>query len=170
MLLTITKIQDEATNFRKLIENCDKKNTSLILDCFPIMSCKLSSMLLSYHFLNLWPELLIKGVSAATGKDDHISHFWLEKDDIVIDITGDQYNIINDKELNNKIVNSRPFPAVHVACKKESYLYKIFKNREEEYLVSGFPTIKESFIEKMRRGYNQLLNNENIENNSHQIK
>lgn len=108
-MLTITKIQDEATNFRKLIENCDKKNTSLILDCFPIMSCKLSSMLLSYHFLNLWPELLIKGVSAATGKDDHISHFWLEKDDIVIDITGDQYNIINDKELNNKIVNSRPF-------------------------------------------------------------
>ncbi|AYL78388.1 hypothetical protein U3B84_004390 [Citrobacter freundii] len=157
-MLTITEIQDEAVKFRKLIETCDKKNTSLVIDCFPVMSCKLSSMLLSYHFLNLWPDLVIKGVSAATGKHDHITHYWLEIDDIVIDITGDQYNIIDDKELNNKIINSRPFSAVHVAHKKESYLHKIFKIKEEEYLVSGFPTIKESFIEKMEHGYNQLLN------------
>lgn len=162
-MLTIAEIQDEATKLRKLIETCDKKNTSLVIDCFPVMSCKLSSMLLSYHFLQLWPELVIKGVSAATGKDDHISHFWLEIDDIVIDITGDQYNVIADKELNKKIINSRPFPSVHIAHKKDSYLYKIFKNREEEYLVSGFPTIRESFIEKMKRGYSQLLNNGNIE-------
>ncbi|EQA0898453.1 hypothetical protein A6C84_004101 [Escherichia coli] len=162
-MLTIAEIQYEATKLRKLIETCDKKNTSLVIDCFPVMSCKLSSMLLSYHFLQLWPELVIKGVSAATGKDDHISHFWLEIDDIVIDITGDQYNIIADKELDKKIINSRPFPSVHVAHKKDSYLYKIFKNREEEYLVSGFPTIRESFIEKMKRGYSQLLNNGNIE-------
>jgi hypothetical protein len=120
-------------------------------------------MLLSYHFLQLCPELVIKGISAATGKDDHISHYWLEIDEIVIDITGDQYNIIDDKELNKKIINSRPFPAVHVAHKKDSYLHKIFKNREEEYLVSGFPTIKENFIEKMKRGYNQILNNKHIE-------
>lgn len=162
-MLTIAEIQDEATKLRKLIETCDKKNTSLVIDCFPVISCKLSSMLLSYHFLQLWPELVIKGVSAATGKDDHISHFWLEIDDIVIDITGDQYNIIADKELNKKIIHSRPFPSVHIAHKKDSYLYKIFKNREEEYLVSGFPTIRESFIEKMKRGYSQLLNNGNIE-------
>ncbi|WP_156294447.1 hypothetical protein [Serratia oryzae] len=162
-MLTIAEIQKEATEFRKLIEICDKKNTSLVIDCFPVMSCKLSSMLLSYHLLKLCPELVIIGVSAATGKDDHITHYWLEINDIVIDITGDQYNIIDDKELNKKIINSRPFPAVHVAYKKDSYLCKIFKNREEEYLVSGFPTIKESFIEKMRRGYSQLLNNGNIE-------
>ncbi|MEX2979331.1 hypothetical protein AB4J97_20705 [Serratia fonticola] len=162
-MLTISEIQKEATEFRKLIEICDKKNTSLVIDCFPVMSCKLSSMLLSYHLLKLCPELVIIGVNAATGKDDHITHYWLEINDIVIDITGDQYNIIDDKELNKKIINSRPFPAVHVANKKDSYLCKIFKNREEEYLVSGFPTIKESFIEKMRRGYSQLLNNGNIE-------
>lgn len=162
-MLTIAEIQDEATKLRKLIETCDKKNTSLVIDCFPVMSCKLSSMLLSYHFLQLWPELVIKGVSAATGKDDHISHFWLEIDDIVIDITGDQYNIITDKDLNKKIISRRPFPSVHIAHKKDSYLYKIFKNREEEYMVSGFPTIRESFIEKMKRGYSQLLNNGNIE-------
>ncbi|EOV0288655.1 hypothetical protein ACOIPX_002060 [Salmonella enterica] len=163
MLLTITEIQDEAVKFRKLIETCDKEKTSLVISDFPVMSCKLTSMLLSFHFLQLCPELVIKGISAETGKDDHITHYWLEINDIVIDITGDQYNIIDDKELNNKIINSRPFPAVHVAHKKDSYLYKIFKNREEEYLISGFPTIKESFIEKMKRGYSQLLNNKHIE-------
>lgn len=158
MLLTISEIQYEAAKFRKLIETCDKEKTSLVISDFPVMSCKLSSMLLSYHFLKLWPDLVIKGVNAATGKHDHITHYWLEIDDIVIDITGDQYNIIDDKELNNKIISSRPFPAVHVAHKKESYLHKIFKIKEEEYLVSGFPTIKGSFIEKMELGYNQLLN------------
>ncbi|MDM7272776.1 hypothetical protein QUH42_26215 [Klebsiella grimontii] len=162
MLLTITEIQDEAVKFRKLIEACDKEKTSLVISDFPVMSCKLTSMLLSYHFLTLWPELELKGVSAATGKNGQVTHYWLEIDDIVIDITGDQYNIIDDKELNKKILNSRLFPAVHVAYKKYSYLYKIFKNREEEYLVSGFPMIKESFIENMRHGYSQLLNNENI--------
>ncbi|HAU3222501.1 TPA: hypothetical protein JDH29_001835 [Salmonella enterica subsp. houtenae] len=162
-MLTITEIQDEAVKFRKLIETCDKEKTSLVISDFPVMSCKLTSMLLSFHFLQLCPELVIKGISAETGKDDHITHYWLEINDIVIDITGDQYNIIDDKELNNKIINSRPFPAVHVAHKKDSYLHKIFKSREEEYLISGFPTIKESFIEKMKRGYSQLLNNKHIE-------
>ncbi len=162
-MLTITEIQDEATKFRKLIEFCDKKNTSLVIDCFPVMSCKLSSMLLSYHYLTLWPELSIKGVSAATGKNGQITHYWLEIDDIVIDITGDQYNIINDKEINKKIINNRPFPAIHVVHKKDSYLYEIFKIKEEENLTSGFPTIGEDFIEEMEQGYAQLMNYKNIE-------
>lgn len=161
-MLTITEIQDEAVKFRKLIEICDKKNTSLVIDCFPVMSCKLSSMLLSYHLLKLWPELVITGVSAATGKEDHITHYWLEINDIVIDITGDQYNIIDDKELNKKIINSRPFPAVHVSHKKVSHLYKIFRIKGEENLTSGFPTIGEDFIEEMEQGHAQLINNKII--------
>lgn len=104
MLLTISEIKKEAVKIRELIENCDKENTSLVIDCFPIMSCKISSMLLSYHFLKLWPELVITGVSAATGKDDHITHYWIEIDDIVIDITCDQYNITDDKVLNKEII------------------------------------------------------------------
>ncbi len=157
-MLTITEIKDEATMFRKLIENCDKKNTSLVIDCFPVMSCKLSSMLLSYHFLMLWPELEIKGVSAATGKHDRITHYWLEINDIVVDITGDQYNIINDRELNTEIINSRPFPPIHVLHKDESYLNKIFKTKEIHTFVHGFPDIADDFIDEMICGYSQLLN------------
>lgn len=157
-MLTIAKIQDEATMFRKLIEICDKKNTSLIVDSFPIMSCKLSSMLLSYHFLMLWPDLEIKGVSAATGKNDQITHYWLEINDIVIDITGDQYNLINDCELTNKIIKSRPFPSIHVSHNNESYLYNIFKIKETYLFVHGFPEIADDFIDEMAHGYSQLLN------------
>ncbi|BFI58961.1 hypothetical protein KD4_29060 [Yersinia pseudotuberculosis] len=161
-MLTIKEIEKEAIKFRKLIEQCDKNNTSLVIDCFPVMSCKLSSMLLSYHFLKLWPDLSIKGVSAATGKNGQITHYWLEIDDIVIDITGDQYNIIADKELNKKIINSRPFPAIHVSHKNESYLHKIFKIKEEEHLVSGFPTIGKDFIEEMEYGHTQLMSYKSI--------
>jgi hypothetical protein len=157
-LLTITEIRDEAIEFRKLIEICDKTNTSLVMDCFPVMSCKLSSMLLSYHFLKLWSDLSIKGLSAATGKNGQITHYWLEINDIAIDITGDQYNLIGDKELNKKIIQRRPFPAVHVSLKEDSYLYKLFKIKDEDLFVHGFPSIGEDYIEEMKLSYKLLLN------------
>lgn len=157
-MLTITEIQDEAVKFRKLIEICDKSNTSLVMDCFPVMSCKLSSMLLSYHFLKLWPYLSIKGISAATGKNGQITHYWLEINDIAIDITGDQYNLIGDNELNKKIIQRRPFPAVHVSHKEDSYLYKLFKIKDEDLFVHGFPSIGEDYIEEMKLSYKLLLN------------
>ncbi|ECW8961967.1 hypothetical protein F4715_01400 [Salmonella enterica] len=161
---TINEIKEEAVKFRRLIESCDKKNASLVIDCFPVMSCKLTSMLLSYHFLTLWPELELKGVSAATGKNSQITHYWLEIDNIVVDITGDQYNIIDDKELNNKIIKNRPYPSIHVVHTEKSYLYNLFKIREKEPLVCGFPTIGEDFIEKMELGYNQLFNRKECNN------
>ncbi|CAH9064269.1 hypothetical protein PSECIP111854_03407 [Pseudoalteromonas sp. CIP111854] len=151
------KIKEEAIRFRKLLEDCDKENTNLVIDCFPIMSCKLSSLLLSYHFLKLWPALEVKGITAITGENSDITHYWLEVDDIVVDITGDQYNLIDEVELNQAIVKSRPFDAVHVSKKDESYLYSLFGFRETEPLKYGFPTIAEDFIEDMEFAYNQLL-------------
>ncbi|WP_272572341.1 hypothetical protein [Providencia sp. PROV258] len=155
---TINELRKETSKFRELLNNCDKSNTKLVIDCFPIMSCKLSSMLLAYHFLKKWPNLELKGVSAATGKEEEISHYWLEIDDIVIDITGDQYNMIDDYELNKKIIKNRPFPSVHVEHITQSYLYNLFKIKEKVTFTTGFPTVKNSFIERMEIGYNQLLN------------
>ncbi|MFZ5000132.1 hypothetical protein ACOY5P_12225 [Enterobacter asburiae] len=156
-MLTIAEIQDGATKFRKLIETRDKKNTCFVIDRFPIMSCRLSSMLLSYHFLKSCPELVITGVSTATGKHDHITHYWLEINDIIIDLTGNQYNIINDYELNNEIINSRPFPPIHVLHKDESNLNKTFKTKETHIFVHGFPEITDDFIDDDGSWYNQLL-------------
>ncbi|HGH5990700.1 TPA: hypothetical protein ACJI8U_002280 [Morganella morganii] len=158
-MLTLNKIKNEATMFRERIEKCDKNQTPLVIDRFPIMSCKLSSMLLAYHFLTLWPESEITGISAATGRRQQITHYWLEINNIVIDIIGDQYNLIPDNELNKKIIAYRPFPAIHVISSKKSYLYTLFKVQEIEKLTAGFPTIRDSFIEKMKLGYNKLMGN-----------
>lgn len=103
----IKELRKEALKFRELLNNCDKSNTELVIDCFPIMSCKLSSMFLAYYFLKKWPNLELKGVSAATGKHEEITNYWLEIDDIVIDITGHQYNMIDDNELNKKIIKKQ---------------------------------------------------------------
>lgn len=145
--------------FRERIEKCDKNQTPLVIDRFPIMSCKLSSMLLAYHFLTLWPESEITGISAATGRRQQITHYWLEINNIVIDITGDQYNLIPDNELNKKIIAYRPFPAIHVISSKKSYLYTLFKVQETEKFTAGFPTIGEDFIEEMKFSYNKLMGN-----------
>jgi hypothetical protein len=95
ILFTIETAREEANRFRKILETCDPSTTYLVPHGFPVMSCKLCSMLLSFHFLQLWPELELKGVTGVTGKNGAITHFWLEVEDYVIDITGDQYNIIN---------------------------------------------------------------------------
>ncbi|ELM7803992.1 hypothetical protein Q2P12_004959, partial [Escherichia coli] len=131
-MLTVQVIRKEAIRFRELLEKCDPSKTYLVPDRFPVMSCKLCSMLLSFHFLKLWPDLELKGVSGVTGKNDMITHYWLEVGDYVIDITGDQYNIISTSELNEAIVNNRPFVPVHVAHRKDSYLYNLFKIQGRE--------------------------------------
>lgn len=161
---TIIEIKEEAVKLRRLIESCDKKNTSLVIDCFPVMSCKLTSMLLSYHFLTLWPECELKGVSATTGKNSQITHYWLEIDNIVVDITGDQYNIINDKELNNKIIKNRPYPAIHVAYKESSYLYNLFKIRGKNHWRVDFQHLVKILLKIMELGYNQLFNRKECNN------
>lgn len=114
-------------------------------------------MLLSFHFLQLWPELELKGVTGVTGKNAAITHFWLEVEDYVIDITGDQYNIINARKLNENIVRNRPFMPVHVAHRKDSYLYDLFKIQGTELLTYGFPTIGDDFIDEMECDYRQLI-------------
>ncbi len=136
-MFTIQAAREEANRFRELLEKCDPSTTYLIPHGFPVMSCKLCSMLLSFHFLKLWPDLELKGVSGATGKNGAITHYWLEVGDYVIDITGDQYNVISTSKLNEAIVKNRPFLPVHVAHRKDSYLYILFKEGANKQVISS---------------------------------
>ncbi|EJB3974988.1 hypothetical protein MTZ01_004289 [Escherichia coli] len=156
-MFTIEAAREEANRFRELLEKCDPSKTYLVPNSFPVESCRLASMLLSFHFLKLWPALELKGVSGVTGKKDAITHYWLEVGDYVIDITGDQYNVISTSELNEAIVNNRPFVPVHVAHRKDSYLYNLFKIQGRELLTYGFPTIGNDFIDEMECDYRQLV-------------
>lgn len=156
-MLTIQVIRQEAIRFRELLEKCDPSKAYLVPYSFPVESCKLASMLLSFHFLQLWPELELKGVSGVTGKNDAITHYWLEVGDIVVDITGDQYNVIRTSKLNEAIVKNRPFAPVHVDHQRNSYLYNLFRIKVKERLTFGFPTIGDDFIDEMECDYRQLV-------------
>ncbi|WP_370559613.1 hypothetical protein NMD70_08300 [Edwardsiella tarda] len=156
-LLTIQVIRKEACRFRELLEACDSSKTNLVPNDFPVESCKLASMLLAFHFLQLWPELELKGVTGVTGQDDTITHYWLEVSDIAIDITSDQYNIINSSKLSEDIVKNRPFMPVHIDHQRNSYLYHLFKIQGRESLTHGFPTIGDDFIEEMACDYRLLI-------------
>lgn len=153
----INDVRVEVFRFRSLIEGCDKENIELVLECFPIMSCKLSSMLLAYHLLQVWPKIEIRGVGAAAGRNGQITHYWLEVDGLAVDITGDQYNLIDDGLLNHNIIANRPFSDVHVCPKGDSYLYRIFTVKNYEPFTFGFPTIADDFIFDMESSYEKIM-------------
>lgn len=159
---TLLQLKTEAILIRGLIKKCDMENTQLITDDFPVMNCKISSMLLSYHFLTLWPEIQVTGIGGIAKdkvREPTISHYWLEVEEIAIDITGDQYNIISPNELNRSIITRRPFSPVHVEHKETSFLYKLFNHSYRDDYVRGFPSVEEDFLHKMESDYRQLLKN-----------
>ena len=159
---SINEIKKEAEFFRKLIDQCDKENTELVIDCFPIMSCKLTSMLLAYHLFSIYSDIKIIGIGGEAldnNGDETISHYWLEVNEFAVDITGDQYNLINANELNKEIVKNRPFQSVYVADKKDSILYKLFYTTYQDSFDKKFSSVKSSFLWSMQQGHKQLIKN-----------
>lgn len=155
------EIELEASRLRSLLNSCDKTCTELVTSDFPVMNCKLSSMLLAYHFLKLWPKTKITGVGGVCedrSGNESISHYWLEVGQYCVDITSDQYNILSEKELNGDIVQSRPYKPVRVGIKQHDLLYRLFRISYREEHTEGFPLTGEDFIASMDMGYEQLFN------------
>ncbi len=159
----LREIEQEASRLRCFLNSCDKTGTELVTPDFPVMNCKLSSMLLAYHFLKLWPKAKINGVGGVC-KDrlggDSISHYWLEVGQYCVDITLDQYNTLSEKVLNDDIVQNRPYKPVYVGTKKHDLLYDLFKISYREEHKEGFQLIAEDFIESMQLVHEQFFNQE----------
>tara|TARA_B100001250_G_scaffold393615_1_gene396575 strand:- start:1378 stop:1875 length:498 start_codon:yes stop_codon:yes gene_type:complete len=149
-------LEREATKFRTLIELCDKFDTPLVLQEFPVMSCKLTSLLLTYHFLRLWPEIEIFGACGFAKQRRTVSHYWLEVGNIAIDITGDQYNLIPSKELCRSITKNRPFSPIHISPIDSSYLYHLFDVRNRDRYKFGLEEIAEDFKWRMEISYEKI--------------
>lgn len=91
----------EVLKFRRAIENCDKETLPASFKSFPNGSCKDASIILAYY-------LQEKGF----GEFDYISgermgksHGWLRQNEIVIDITADQF--IDNNESVIVTINSK---------------------------------------------------------------
>lgn len=152
-------LEQEAVWVRNRLEQSDKKNIPLITDDFPIMNCKLSSMLMAYHLILKFPNLTIHGVSgrAKNWKGlDEITHYWLEVGKILIDITADQYNKIDIDELNGQFASYIPFKSVYVGSKNRQPQYYLFKERERDVFTNGFPDIGKDLIEELEISYKHL--------------
>jgi hypothetical protein len=93
-----------ASQFRAAIERCDRKRLTTCMESFPRGSCGDATMLLGTYFIE-------KGL----GTFDHAlgylqngspqgrqSHAWLEADDVIVDITADQF-----PEIDQNVIVSR---------------------------------------------------------------
>ncbi|UQS91900.1 hypothetical protein M5C90_11965 [Pseudomonas chlororaphis subsp. piscium] len=155
----LNEIVAEAEKIRLALELCDKEKTPLVTADFPIMNCKLSSLIFTYHILKKWPTITVYGVYGVTTDhygNDTISHYWLELQEIAIDITADQYNIIEDKNLNTEIINSRPFNAVSTGRIGSLPNYSLFKIINRDTYISGLPELAEDFLENLHDSYEIL--------------
>lgn len=95
----IRRIKGLADKFREAILKCDSTELPLSLAYFPTDSCAEASILLGTYFKEngINGFLLIKG---RRGEGDSLeTHYWLEKDDMLVDITADQF-----KEVKKQIV------------------------------------------------------------------
>ncbi|MFN3014442.1 hypothetical protein ACK1CN_00755 [Vibrio coralliilyticus] len=163
-MLDRQEILFESVRFRRLIQRCDPTTTALVTDEFPVMNCKLTSMILVYHFLKLHPEIEIRGIGGVRPDNRIISHYWIELEGYAIDITGDQYNLIDDHELDEVIISFRPYLPIHIVSIKDSFLYDLFEMDYIDTFSDGLPGIKESFIEKLESTYEQLMAEEEAVN------
>src|SRR3990170_199099 len=91
------RIGELAVRFREAILKCDMSELPLSLADFPTGSCADASMLLGTYFKNngINGFFLIKG---KRGEDSSLeTHYWLEKGDMLVDITAVQFEDINEE-------------------------------------------------------------------------
>jgi len=90
------RIRELAVRFREAILKCDRTELPLSLADFPIESCSDASMLLGTYFKDNGIDgfILIKGKRGEGSSLE--THYWLEHGDLIIDITADQFEDINE--------------------------------------------------------------------------
>lgn len=158
-MLSPGKIIEETKKIRKLIDNNKYRKIPLINQDFPVMSCKLASIILAYHLIRLSPATIVYGISGIAkdlNNEKNISHYWLEVQGLALDITSDQYNLISDLELNISIIKNRPFPSVNIAKIDEQLNYKLFKISYVDTYLYGWTELAEDFLEILEESYELL--------------
>ena len=154
-MVNVQFLRREALILRSAMELCNKGSSTILTQDFPIMNCRFASVLLAFHYFQFLDDTEITVVTGYG--ENRVSHIWLEIDDYVIDITGDQYNMIDDIELNEAALKFRPYPKIHITKTTQSYLPHIFERTERLILNQNFSDSKTSFLSKMKRSYSLLI-------------
>ena len=146
----------EAKQLRCLLEENDRDDLPFTLSCFPVMSCKLTSLLLAYRLLKVWPEIEVYGVGGVARHKSSVTHYWVEVGEYVLDITGDQYNTLHCKDLGAPIVKHRPYPKVHVERKECSYLIGLFYEKYRDRYINTLDDLAQDTLMNIDYSYREL--------------
>ncbi len=86
------RIRDLVERFRAAIEECDFKLLPIAFREFPSGSCGDAALILAKYLKENGQE----GFVYVCGMRDGHSHAWLQRDDLIVDITGDQFSDNHD--------------------------------------------------------------------------
>lgn len=98
---SMREIEQQAKLFRVAIESCEPNHLPVTLQDFPRGSCGDASLLLAKHLQNqgIWPLTYVCGEMTIDEKGKFHSHAWLEIEDIIIDITADQFEGVTQQVI-----------------------------------------------------------------------
>lgn len=136
MLITNSKIDEiklYAGKFRLAIEQCDKKILPVTFRCFPKGSCGDTCLILAKYLddsaLGVFNYILGK-----IYKDDqsYYTHAWLKQNQIIVDITADQFNNVQQKVIVT--TNSNWYKKFHIESETTADLERYDHHTQAELL------------------------------------
>src|SRR5690349_7985620 len=98
----IEQIRFRVEQFRKALEKCPKNVLPIQFECFPAGACGDSSLLLAKYLENCGLGAFDYVCGELRKNGDFQSHAWLQKEDLIIDITADQFDDISEVVLITK--------------------------------------------------------------------
>lgn len=121
------KLLEEVTFIRQKIQSIAAVNRCFFCCDFPINACKHASMLLCYHlFKKNYNKALFLVFGVSKMRDGEVGHWWVESDGHLIDITADQFNLIEDCALSYKIKKNRQYLPIYCCPANQAPHSKIF--------------------------------------------
>ncbi|MCG9738826.1 hypothetical protein L1D32_11705 [Shewanella insulae] len=147
----------EALKVRKGIEQIAHDKSHFFSNNFPINACKHASIFLCYHLETCGLDVPIDVVFGVSNKRDRkVGHWWIEVGGYLIDLTADQFNIIEENELSYKIRAGRSFLPVYCCPITKAPHHRIFSCVDQQSFTWNIDEIDEVYIEFLVLDYERL--------------
>ena len=89
-------------------------------------------------------------------RNDEIGHWWVETENFIIDLTADQFNLIDDDDLSYKIRIYRDYLKVYCCPKHEAPHYKVFSPIVKEAFIWDLSEIAEDYVDSLQVFYQHI--------------
>lgn len=148
----------ESLKIRQMIEEKRSDDLPLFANTFPINACKQASLLYCHHLHKLGFDKPIKCVFGISKKRiDEVGHWWVETEGQIIDLTADQFNIIDSRDLSYKIKAKRPYSSVYCCPINKAPHHKVFTLITHEAFTYDINELATDFIDDLIGTYEHLL-------------